>query len=221
MKLSFYELAEPIEFVDGKINTLIIEEPLMFRSFIAKLIEQSFNIGADFVLSDGLNILYFQKSAEIITDIFRLAFDSRAVTAKVNQAINAEIGNFGTQSADILMKINSLASEMSASLDFDASFNELNDLSGVLKLLNFSVDYENMTLPERLLQYIDFYCKYFKRKLFVIVNLKACFSANELKEFEKTVKYKKINVLLIENCFHEKISDDEIIRIIDKDLCEF
>ncbi len=221
MKLSMYELAYPIEFSEGVINTLVIENSGEFGRTVFGMTEQASNRESKFTLSQGTDILDFSKYAEVITDVFRLSLEAKSITAKINQAVIDEAMILSGKAAEILTKINELASEITGNLDFDSTFTDLNDLNGVLKLLNFSVDFESMDFYERILQYIDFFSKYFGKKLFVIVNLKSCLKEKELIDFAKTVKYKKYNVLLIEDSQRDKISPDENIRIIDKDLCEF
>ena len=220
MKLAHFNWASPIEFQEGKINTLVIENPKFFRDTVIALIEQGQGYSHGYILSDKNDLLDFGKSVELITDIVRLSFDSRSFTAKINQIVNDESKMFEDNSKEILSAINKLASDILFRLDFDGTFTELNDLSGVLKLLNFSVDAENMTPYERIMEYMNLQTLFFHKKLFVLVNFKSYFTLEEQREFLKHLKYKKLNVLLLESSCREKISLDERLRIIDNDLCE-
>lgn len=172
------------------------------------------------VVSEKNEILDFSKCAEVIPNVIGLSFESRSMTNKINQEINQEGMILSEDSGKLLADINMLASRILMRLDFDAKFTELNDLSAVLKLLNFAVNVDDMSPLEQLEEYMNLYASYFKRKLFILVNFKDYFSEEEQKAFLKYLQYKKLNVLLLERHCHEKISDDEVLRIIDKDLCE-
>jgi len=220
MKLAHFNWSSPIEFQEGKINTLVIENPKLFRDTVIAFIEQGHGFSHGYILSDKNDPLDFGKSVELITDIVRLGFDSRSFTTKINQIINDESKMFEEKSQKILSAINELGNDILFRLDFDGTFTELNDLSGVLKLLNFSVDYENMTPYERILEYMNLHTLFFHKKLFILVNFKSYFTLEEQRNFLRHLQYKKLNVLLLESTCREKIDPDELLRIIDNDLCE-
>ena len=220
MKLAHFNWSSPIDFHEGKINTLVIENPKLFRDTVIAFIEQGHGVSQGYILSDKNDVLDFGKSVELITDIVRLSFDSRSFTAKINQIVNDESKMFEDKSKEILSAINKLANDILFRLDFDGTFTELNDLSGVLKLLNFSVDAENMTPYERILEYMNLQTLFFHKKLFVLVNFKSYFTLEEQRAFLKHLQYKKLDVLLLESTCQERISSDEQLRIIDNDLCE-
>ncbi len=220
MRLAHYELDEPLEFKEGKINTLTVENPVFYRKVVSELVEQSAGNQGGFFLSENDKLIEFSSSAEVITDVFNIVFDSRAILTKVSRAVTGEFAFRADETQKIITDINNLANNIVPMLDFPVKFNMVEDFEPVLKLLGFSVDTDNMDFCERLAEYICFLSKYMNKKLFIILNLKSCLSADEQREFFKLMQYKKINILLIENCDREKASENEIIRIIDKDLCE-
>ena len=220
MKLSHFNWASPIEYQEGKINTLVIENPKLFRDTVIAFIEQCYGLSHGYILSDKNDLLDFGKSVELITDIVKLSFDSRSFTTKINQIINDESKIFEERSRKLLAAINELGNDILLRLDFEGTFTELNDLSGVLKLLNFSVDAENMTPYERILEYMNLQTLFFHKKLFVLVNFKSYFTLEEQRDFLRYLQYKKLNVLLLESSCRERINPDEVLRIIDNDLCE-
>lgn len=221
MTLSCYELQSPLEINEGKIITLILENPVFYRNFINDLILQSNNMSDRFTLSDNSSdALDFPKNTDIISDIFSLSFDSRQISNKVNQLINEELNISEIDTAKLISQINEIAAVLSSRLDFEAIYNPISDLNGVLKLFGFYIESENLPFVEKLTEYLSFLSKYLNKKLFILVNLKSALSEREFAEFVKTVNYKKIGVLLIENKKVSFTSDNEKIRIVDSDLCE-
>lgn len=220
MTLSCYELSAPLEIADDRISTIIIENHAFYRNFIEDLLLQSQNGCSRFVLADENNILNLSKEAEILTDIFCLPFDSRTMQNKVNQLALQECNLSARDAPGLLSKINEMAAEIVCSLDFEAGYTPLADLSGVIKLLGFFMEAEGLTFPERIIEYINFLSRYCKKKLFIILNLKCALTAEEYSEFAKLICYKRINVLLVESGQSENTAENETVRIIDKDLCE-
>ena len=80
-------------------------------------------------------------------------------------------------------------------------------------------DTDNYSLIEKLISYMELCEKYLNKKLFVILNIHACCSIEELNSFLKDVVYRKSNVLIIESHI-ENISKYEKVKIIDNDMCE-
>ena len=220
MLASFTALSEPINIDEGSAATLVIEEPIFYRGFIEGLRDASEGLESDFVLSENNIISDFGKNVCLITDIFGIDLASRSIASKILHAVSAEAGAAEDEVMPVLSELNSLAFSLSSRLGYDISYKSLTDLSGVLKLFDFAVDTEGMSLCDRLIQYADIMSSDFGKRLFVTVNLKSALSEDEQASFFRTIAYKKHRFLLIENMQHAYRADNETIRIIDRDLCE-
>lgn len=209
-----------IEFKENVINTLIIENAIAFRSMVNQLLSQSVGEGGEFVLSQNNELLEFSKKVEVVTDHFCLDFSSRRFASKVN----AEAYRVGTdndeQAAQILTRLNLYGSVIVSNLDFNASFTPQEDVGGLIKLLNFTVECIEMTIPEKVLEYMKVCRGFFGKELFIFVNLKSCLSKSELELFCKSIGYEKLNILLVESFQKEHTVKNESVYIIDTDLCE-
>lgn len=220
MLASFTALSEPININEGSAATLVIEEPIFYRGFIEGLRDASEGLESDFVLSENNIISDLGRNVCLITDIFGIDLASRSIASKILHAVSAEAGAAEDEVMPVLSELNSLAFSLSSRLGYDISYKSLTDLSGVLKLFDFAVDTEGMSLCDRLIQYADIMSSDFGKRLFVTVNLKSALSEDEQKSFFRTVAYKKHRFLLIENMQHAYRADNETVRIIDGDLCE-
>lgn len=219
MTLSYFDFSSPLEFEENTVNTLIIENPIFYRTFISNILEQMDNNASEFMLSEGNSILDFSKNISVITDMFRIDFDTRTINNKVLQEAN-EVSKTSFDTGKLISELNILASKIATGMALDVTFSEISDLSGVLKLFNFVIDSGSLTLGEKIMEYITLSSTFFGKRLFIILNLKSVLSPDEQEDFFKMLCYKKINVLLIESKQYEFNSAHEKIRIIDKDLCE-
>ena len=214
MKLAHFKWSSPIRFEEGMIETLVIENPKELRDTVIAFSEQVKGISHGYVLSEKDEPVEFGRNTLVISDLLGVALDSRSVMTKIHQVIQEESLLFQEKVERLVAEINQLAGDLTMRLVFDARFTEINDLSGVLKLLNFSVDHESMSPAERLFTYLLFYNRYFGRKLFILLHFKALFTLKEQKELLEFAKYHKLHILLLESQARDRIDKD------DKDLCE-
>lgn len=220
MKLAHYFFNEPLDWSYTNINTLVIENPKLYRNLILELVSQQEGFDGKFVLSEG-DIIDIHKNVEIITDIFKL---EPSENKKIISAIQKELSGIANHDmpeklVELYGYINSLISEMTFSSGLDITFDEINDISLILKLYNIRPDTDDYSLIEKLISYMELCEKYLNKKLFVMLNIHACCSIEELNSFFKDVVYRKSNILIIESHI-ENISKYEKVRIIDNDMCE-
>lgn len=213
-------LSENIEFKDNSINTLIVENPTAFRNMISQLIDETNGYNGDFVLSEKFEPVKIEKYVEIVADIFSVNFSDRRFISKINkEALNAS-GSFSEMTADLIMKLNEIGDSIASVLDFEATFKQIDNLEDVIKILNFSIDIDELSLDNKIIQYVKLCNAFFGKELFVFVNIKNFFEDEELKELYKKLRYEKYNVLFIESSKREYTDEFESILTIDKDLCE-
>ena len=220
MIFSCYEFQKPIETEEGKISTLVIENPVFYRDLISDMLLQSENGSSRFSISKDNETLNFSKKAEIITDVFSLNFGSRTFQTKLNQIVLEEATLLDINLKELIDRVNEIGSKIVSALDFDTNYVPVSDLSGIIKLLGFYFDSDALSLPEKIIEYLSFLNRFTEKELFIIVNLKSILTEKEFSEFAKLILYKKINLILVESQNSMFVDSYESIRIIDKDLCE-
>lgn len=219
MKLAYPVLNKSIDFSENNVNVLIIENAHELRRLISCVKSQIEGCDGELVLSETGTILELCKAAVLVTDPFSLDFSSRKVLAKINQEACNTASVYSEEFQVIMNNINALALTLGNSLGFEVSFDALEDYEEIIKLMGFHIDAEALSFPEQVLEYISLYRNLLKKSLFVFYNLKACFSEEELSLFYKCALYRKLNILLIEDCQRKVIEEYENIIIVDKDLC--
>lgn len=221
MKLAHYFFREPFEWNGQNIHTLVIENPVLYRNFVSGMIEQQGGMDGMFVLSNNDEIIDFHKNVELITDVFSVdpCENKRIINAMQKELVDIADHEFPHELMELYEKIHSLISEAVFSCGMDATFDEINDISPIIKLYNVRPDIEDHSLLGKLLIHMELCEKYLKKKLFIILNLHSCCSQEELNYFFKDAVYRKNNILLLETHL-EEVSTYEKVLIVDKDMCE-
>lgn len=220
MTLSNFEFSNSLEFKEGRINTLVMENPVFYRNTVLKMKEQINGGNEEFFLYKNGQKEDFVKNTELITDIFGLKFDTKPLNTKIIQALKDETDLADDETFEIITKLNMFASELANKLAFDVSFKELTDLKEVIKLFEFFLDVETLNFCEKITEYMDVISSFSNKKLFVFLNLKSALTEEETEYFIKNAVYKKYSVLLLENKAQERIWENEKLTVIDRDLCE-
>lgn len=219
MKLAHPWLSEPIKFDEGTINVLVIESPHLYRDFLLDLILQESGITGDFVLSRKNEIIEFHKKAVVISDVFRLDFQSRKICTKLNNYI-CNVFDIDKDCRHLFFNLNDLGYKIQDELPFETECNHFENLEDIVKLFDFRISDNHTHIAERLFEYLKIQKDFLDRELCIIVGLKGCLEQDELEIFYRRLEYEKINVLLIEHHHCDYILTCEKTLIIDKDLCE-
>lgn len=125
------------------------------------------------------------------------------------------------ESSELNTQIMSYISRLMYESDYDLCSGSEIDFTSLLKLcdVKFASDSAS-SLCNRIIGYLRAYTELLKTKLFVFVNLKSFINKLDLVELLKTAAYCKYSILLLENVQREVKLENEVIRIIDNDLCE-
>ncbi len=222
MKLVHEEWRQSIEFPDGGIRVLQIEDATYFSKVIQEFIDQSKTGEGKFVLSDGDKILDFTQTVDFIFSPFVLNFENKKfITGIVKQLqeIAQEEEYMETQniSGEVFRYLYRLLDYM----DVDVKLNDELDIQQLLlKVAGLHLVRDEGNLLECLTEYLFLSHKLLNTKLIVGVNFETYFSDDQLALLENTVIYGKISLLLLENKAKYGIINKWTGLIIDKDLCE-
>lgn len=208
-------IEKPITINEGEIATIVIENPIELRSTVTGIV----NADPDFVLSKNFTPIELSKYAEFITDMFDVDFASKKISSKLSAEAERISMDYANETLSLLQTLNEYAELISNSIDFPVKYSFVENAEKIIKLLNFTIDNENMTFPEALLTYMEVCRGFLGKQLFIFLNLKNFLSDIEFELFCKTAAYEKFRILLIEAFDSGKISEYEKKYIIDNDLC--
>lgn len=219
MMLTCYFVEKPIEFYENRINVIVIENQKLFRKAVFGFIEQAENGNGNFILSEGFETLEFSKKVAVLPDIFNIDFSSKKILTKINQNI---CENFSANEKFYNVKnlLNEIGYEVISDSDFDLQFSEIENFENIIKIFDFKLNSDEVELIDKVTEYMKMQRSFFGKEVFAFVNLKSCFSEEEIENFYQWVFYNKFKVLLLESFQREIPLKDENTVIIDKDLCE-
>ena len=200
-------------------ETLIIEEPVLFRNVIDELSYQVKNDEGDYVLSDDSSkILSISKNMMLITDIYNLDIYLKQLKNKLTSIITTNYSDVDGKEQMIEM-LNEVGVRIANNLPYSVTYKSNIAFNDVVKFLDFSFDYSTLSILESLTEIISTSFEVLKYKVLVTVNLKDYLEKRELDEIIKYFAYKKIPLLMLERHQHYELDDCKHTRIIDKDLC--
>lgn len=215
MMLSCPFVEKPIKFDENKINILIIENPVVLRNTVNAFRKQ----GEGFVLSEEFKPVEWTKNVEFVENVFDVDFSSKALSSKINAEASRIVENYPEETSIMLQNVNLWGNIITSQFEFSADFSAVEDADRIIKILNFHICNDEMSLPEAMLEYMNICRRFLKKKLFVFLNLKSYLTVEEQTLFYKSVAYEKFDILLLEGYQHEIIEKYEKTVIIDKDLC--
>ncbi len=221
MKLMHPSFEEPIEFIEGLPNILVIESKKLRVRILEDLTNQMETGDGNFVLSDENNILKIEKSAELIINPFSLDINQKKVIAKIQSTIKELANNESNyaESVRIIGEVVSYFENLGAQLEYPVSFNDNIELQDLIKISGVKVEVESISFFENVWNYICLLNDILGIKIFIFWNLQLFVQEKELKELYKIANYKKIHLFFMESFDFKEHTLFERITIIDKDLC--
>lgn len=221
MTLAYPLLAEPILFAENKVSVLVIENATELRSVLLLLQRQCSGDKGEFVLAEDGTPMEFSRVAVLVTDPFSLEFDSRKLLTKLTQEACTAAEEFADNFHRIMVELNELGSKISLQLGFEAAFSAVESQDDLIKLMGFRVDTESLSFAEQVLEFVKLQRSFCGKKLVIFYNLKSVLSESELCSLYQSVRYEKLNLLLIESELRKQQKEFENTIVVDKDLCVF
>jgi CRISPR-associated protein Csn2 len=219
MKLVNAQYDLKIKFDENMFYTLVVEAPFYFSDIIHQLVCQSEGQEGDFVLSVDNEIIRIDKNLSVLVDPFRIELNNRKVLHKIycemEKIAQDEIemkGEINSYSSLLLERVINKTLYDHIVFNFDFEWNDF------FKMYHVSIDGTELTLEEKLAEYIKILTQVLNQKILCVVNGHDFYPQTTLKYLVELAEYQKLNILFIEAREHEQI-DGERVTIIDKDRC--
>lgn len=223
MMLIHNQMEYKVDFTKAFVNSLIIESPLVMRSFVKDLSEQVRGGEGGFVLSEShLKELDISKKVELIINPIIEIEHAKRFSSKILNSIKEIAVNETNylKTSELQTTLLQYAAMISHELISPVSYSDEIDVAALLKVFNFSLDLDDLSVIENIVTYITALNTYLGISVFVFINLKDFILKEELVYLAENVKSLNSNLLLIESGVNNYFIDDEKYCIIDTDLCE-
>ena len=204
---------------ENQILVLSIENHLAYSNILETLWKQYKGEGGDFILSDESKELKLSQKMECIYNIFNTNTNDRKIITKLYQELTFQNDTL-LQEESVLFKqeLISYFDKVISTVPYSLKYNFDTDLSSLMKSISVEIDDDSDSLLEKTMQYIKLMNQICGVEIFVIPNLKAYFSTEEIIQLYEFTIYNKIYFIVIEAIQTPHI-EGEKGWIIDDDLC--
>ena len=221
MKLMHPLFSLPISFAENCIQVLTIEHPSMFRELVLELMAQSESKEGRFVLSHHDHLLDCADCLHVISDYAHITEPDKKLQNKLIAALLREAQEELAEETLLLCRnIQQYLGKLAAMADYPVAYEQSENLTALLKAMEFRVELEGLPAHEALYEHIALYHRLIKHPCFVLIHAKSYFSSEELRQLYSMAQYQKWNLLLLESHMAEERLEGEEHRLFDRDLCE-
>jgi len=212
-------LEEPIEINSGAATVLVLENAKAFRDLTFSLLDASLGLDSDVCLSREYTPLVFSKSADLISFPPNADPNSRRILNYIHQQLSdiAVSENYYIKTSNICSEINRYILEILDEFPCNLTAVEIDPLS-LIKAVKAGADITDISLAERLCDYMEIVSLCSKIEIFIFISLKDYLEREELREFYKFAAYKGYKLMLVESHERDKIKG-EVKTVYDCDYC--
>ncbi len=219
MMLQWIEMGVDIELQENKVNVIVLERQDMFSQILEDFLISIENAEERFVLYESGKKLNVSKSVELIFSPLLVDLNTKRIQTYLYRELKSLSDD---TSIELREKVNSVIIDyldnLSHNFFYPLSYNLNFDETALFKQYDIGIKYETESLLEKMIGYIQISADICHTKIFVLINAKAYFSLEELRELHKIAFYKKIHLIMIENRKYNCLSEEKYY-IIDKDKC--
>lgn len=208
------------ELYESHVMSIVVENQTLFRSIICDIHEQMTGSSSTFVLSENFSPLDIRKNLDLITSFVPFEVNQKDIISKLYNALKSKAvdsENF-QRTQELYSYISKYLFELSSSADKDLIYDVPDDINGILKAFNVRFNDRDMTLPEKIMEYMLISEQLKGTKVFVTVNMRSFISDKKTEQLFKSVVLHKINLICIENKEYSRLDTEKVI-IIDEDMC--
>lgn len=220
MKFVYPEIDRVFDTDRGKVNTLVLEHPLLMRRLLMDISLQLQGAEGKAVVSENESVLPTENHIEILDhfipfEINRKNLITKACSLMEKQAVS---GEYYGKTIQLLSSLKQLLDELAFELPGYLEFHKL-DIGTLVRNAGPVFVTEETDLCGQLLDYMELVTVLDHQKLFLTVNLRCFISDREAEMLIDTILSHEYNVIMLE-AFEWPRVKNEVRCIIDKDLCE-
>ena len=221
MKLVHPDWERQIEWKNETVPVIVIENPEYHLQVLEELYHQVHRMEGRFVLSEQECILDMSKQGALLLSPWDLNFeDRRIMTELFSRLKKISVGEkYYRHTCQLTDSILQYADMISMELPIPLNYDEEIDVMPFLKALHLHVDNENLSLPDKMITYMDVCIELFGDMCFIFNGFHDLLSREQLIQFYDTVFDKHFCILLIEGHENDILEKEEVL-IFDHDLCQ-
>jgi len=207
-----------VELEENIVDIFVIENPRVMTDVVSDTINNAKSDSKILLIeNDGEDIP--SAKYELITSPFIISLNSKKILGSAVKDIETSIcENYFDKFQEINTDILNLLDQAILDLPYDISFDCIKDIKDVIKICDITFQEKQLSLLEKITNYIKLESKILKLKCIIFVNLHNFLDDEEIMLLYKEAFYQKVQLILIES--HEgKKKSCERVHIIDKTQC--
>jgi len=208
------------EIREDRIRTIVIENQHIFYNMISDIRSQLDGNNGKVVLSEDHIPLDMRKTTDLLTQFVPFTVNQKELITKLyavlkKKAVDEKMYQY-TQ--EIYRAIGEYLYQLIEDEENELEITIPEDITGILKAFDVRFDDSELTLPEKLLEYMISTNEFKGERIFITVNLRSYLTDKETEELFRSLLLKKIRLMCIESSEFPRLKMEEVI-IIDKDMC--
>ena len=203
------------------VNELVIENKRLFREVVEDLSAQVPGFSGKALLSIDNVSVDMQKHIEVITCFVPFEMNRKALISKMLQKFEEKAvdSEHFFHTSEIMRLIETYLDNITEDSDCELSYSKLN-ISSIIKAAGIEIDEYGKSNLERMYDYFELVRSFEGDKVFFLVNMRAFYSDDDMREFIMTAIGHWIKIFLLESEIRGQL--ENVMRTtIDEDLCEF
>ena len=208
---------------ENQVNVLVVENKHLFTKLVLDFNSQTNGQEGGFILSsDEYEILNIHKQIAFIPQPAIIDINDKKLLHKLYSSLKETSFNeeYYHHTAQLFSAVTQYIQKLCNLADFDIDLEHEFDINSLLKSVGLKFYDKNLSVAEKLLDYILTVRDLLHINIFVIVNLESYLDIQDRIFLEKSILDHKVHVLFLESHDIQKTEHEKIL-IIDDDLCEF
>lgn len=201
-------------------NTVIIENKCLYYEFLYYCFcgfggSKNFIYSLEMSSSDCLdNYVFF------VDNILDMNINTKKNINALYKIIKSKyFDNLKSELNDLKTKIVDIVSKISLDFDVELVFSDELTENDIFKIVDLRFAESDLDILHKLIKYIFVVNELLGVKIFVLHSLHSFLCNDQIEVLLKETSIRQISLIIIENSFNFEPIKDEIISIVDKDLC--
>lgn len=207
-----------LDFKNNNIFSLIVENKKLYRNIVEDLVNNLSIEDGNIIFSENNKLIVPEKEIFVFSDYFNFDINKFVLNKYLKELKSISENEFLNETIIIKEEIRNYINKL-INNDYPIRFGEEIDVSHIFKAFNVKFE-RNEDLLLNAIEWIKVLNEISAYNIFFFINLGSFFTNKELVEFSKFILYNDYRVVFLENFYRNKISDDDVLIIIDNDLCE-
>lgn len=199
--------------------SIVCENPKVFYEMIEDSIKLFKSNESNWIISEKDGTRIDSKQIDIIVSPFCFDINSKRLLGNVQKEIETCIyENFTEGISHINNTFVRILEDISVKLSYEIDYNIECDVKDLIKIYDLKLNYESSSLLEKLSIYIKLVAMAFNVQVLFLVDIRRYLTEYEVLALYKEARYWKIQLVIIESRFVDKLENEKVI-IIDRDRC--